>query len=309
MPAVLRENQYELLDADGTYSFVFGTEDTGYLTLTRPLLNPGDVRTGDVEMSQEDTSAFGRDYRGSKSISFEVGVLTDHLAGLGTPLRANLDYLDALENAWTDERWRDNPRKMAILRVCEGGQTWRCYGRPREYGEAVGNLTDDGYTPVAMTFQLRDNSFYSDTLNTIGVPIGAAGAAPGLEEPLESLVTSVRATAGSGTMVVGGSKATWPVVEFTGPAIEPKVTIGGLHIGLTGTLASGETIVYDPRPWVRTAWRVADGVGMAGRLDRATPPMRDVKLPPGTYPVEFTAKDQWGYSGGSVAWRDARSRP
>ena len=309
MPAVLREHQYELLDVDDTFSFVFGTEDTGYLTLTRPVLTGGAVRAGDVDMPQEDTTGFGRDYRASKSIAFEVGVLTDHLAGLSTALRANLDYLDSLEVAWTDERWRNNPQALAILRVHEGGQTWRCYGRPRNYDEIVGVLTDDGYTPVTMDFQLRDNSFYSDDLYSIGVPIAAAGAAPGITAPMESLVTSVMPTAGSGTMTVGGSKATWPVVQFTGPAVEPSVTIGDLHIGLTGTLATNEVVTFDPRPWVRTAYRVSDGAGMGGRIDRATPAMAETKLRPGVYPVTFDAKDQVGYSGGAIAWRNARARP
>jgi hypothetical protein len=309
MPAVLREHQFELLDVEGTFSVVFGTEDTGYLTLSRPVLTAGEVRAGDVDMSQEDSTAFGRDYRGSKAYAFEVGVLTDHLAGADTALRANLNYLDALENAWTDERWRRNPWALAMLRVCEGGQTWRCYGRPRRYDEVVGNLTDDGFTPVVMDFQLRDNSFYSDVLYSVGVPIAAAGAAPGLVAPLSALITTIQPTVGSGTMVVGGTKATWPVVQFTGPCIEPSVTIGDLHIGLTGTLATNEVVVYDPRPWMRTCYRPSDGQGLGGRIDRATPPMRDVSLRPGTYAVEFAAKDQTGWSGGAVAWRDARSRP
>ena len=44
MPAVLREHQFELLDVDDTFSFVFGTEDTGFLTTTYPTITAADAR-------------------------------------------------------------------------------------------------------------------------------------------------------------------------------------------------------------------------------------------------------------------------
>lgn len=313
MPAVLREHQYELCDVNGNNGTVFGTEDTGYLTLSRPVLTTGDPRTNDAEAAGADGIRFGRDYYSTGTLNFEVGVLTDHLTNLAggqTKLRRNLDALNALQWQWKHKRWRNDTRTVAMLRAHEGGEVWRFYGRPRRYDEVVGTLTDDGYTPVVMDFVLADDAVYSDAVYSIGVPIGAAGSAPGLIFPLSSEFTSVQRTAGGGAMVVAGSRDTWPVVQFTGPCLEPSVVIeGALHIGLTGSLAPGEVVVCDPRPWVRSCVRTNDGVGFSGRLDRATPKMEDWAVSPGSYNVVMSAKDNTGWSGAALSWRHARSRP
>jgi hypothetical protein len=311
--AVLREHQHEISTLDGSRSLVFGTEDTGYLTLTRPARSGGEIAAGDVARVSEDGVMFGRDTRGAKSITFEMGVLTDAQNGLdgGDVHRANLDHLDALEGWWADERLRNRPRALAVLRSCEGGQTWRAYGRPRDYEEAAGPLTERGYTPVVCSFQLVDDRVYSDTVGftQIGlVPPPESGFVFPLDSVGDYLLTFTLETEGHGVASIGGRRSTWPWVEFIGPVTNPAVEIGDLTIGLDTTLTAGQRVTVDTRPWERSVLS-ATGGNYAGYLSAATPPLRDCKVSPGDYEIAYRGRDQTGTAQVIVRWRDARSRP
>lgn len=308
MPSELREHQHEISNVDGTEGFVFGTEDTGYLTLAPPVMEGAEITPGDRGRPQEDGRMFGRDLRGAKSVVFEIGVLTNHLSN--DAHRANLDYLDRLEGLWTDDRWRYDPNAMAMLRTHIAGQTWRAYGRPRRYEEAAnGVMTQLGYTPIVADFPMVDASWYSDTESRVEVRLNA-GSSGGLLAPLKAPMSTVQATEGSNSIIVGGSKPTWPVVEFHGPITNPEVIFGnGLVIGLRRTLAAGEVVVYDPRPWVRAVYRLSDGAGMPGSLSGRTPRMADARVRPGGHSLTYIGVDSTGSSKCVVRWRNARSRP
>jgi hypothetical protein len=321
MSAVLREHQHEISTLDGSRALVFGTEDTGYLTLSRPTFAGGDVRAADVERSQEDGMAFGRDYLGSKTVTFEVGVLTDELNMLddGDAHRANLDHLDTLEGWWRDERFRNRATAMAVLRSHEAGQTWRCYGRPRAYEESAGRLTTSGYTPVVCSFALIDDRYYSDAVEQVeatlvpppegGIVFPLTSAGPDTKDkPGASLFTSTLETEGHTIARVTGARATWPWVEFHGPVLNPRVDIGELRIGLVGNLRFGESVTVDPRPWKRTVLR-SDGANLAGWLDPDTPALRHCLLYPGDHDVIFRGNDQTATARAVVSWRQARNRP
>lgn len=312
MPRVLRSHQHELTDLDGAGDgLLFGTEDTGYLTLTRPVVVNGDARLNDTERAREDGRVFGRDYSSGKSFNFEIGVLTDGVNGLGglNPEATNLDYLDALGAVWEDEKWRDDPNAMAMLRSCEAGRTSRCYGRPRRYDEAAGTMTQYGYTPVVASFDLIDGRWYADEEQDI-VVTAAAPSVGGFSGPLVAPITTTLTTSGGGVLVIGGAVSTWPVVEFYGPCSDPSLTIGDLTIGLFGvTLDYDHVITVDPRPWVREVTRNIDGAGMAGYLSADTPVMPKMLLPPGTHSLIYSARNDYGTSQARLRWRTARKRP
>lgn len=315
MPSALREHQYELAPVDGE-GLVFGTEDTGYLTLSRPIHASGDVQSSDLNRPYEDGLMFSRDFIGAKSVAFEMGVLTDpnnygideRPASVPAAHRMNLDYLDVLEGWWKDPTWRRTPRSMAMLRACEGGVVSRAYGRPRRYDEVVSATTRLGYSTVACDFQLVDNLWYSDEEFTVeaGLMVPPDG---GLMAPLVAPLTTTIESEAEMFAVVGGTRSTWLAVEFVGPVLNPSITVGGMTIGLTGQLAYDEAVTIDPRPWVRTVLRNTDGASMAGLLSRGTPPMRSMQVPPGTHVVQFRGKDNSGTARARLRWRTARSRP
>ena len=310
MPAVLREHQHELNlpDAVGD-GFVFGTEDTGYLTLNRPLSAGGDQRNADRDLPQEDGRGFGTDFRGAKMITYEIGVLTDHLAANGPARhRLNLDYLDGMEVLWNHEKWRETPDSMAMLRACEGGQTWRTYGRPRRYEEVVGKLTASGYSNIVADFAMKESTWYSDQEYSADVSL-PTGIENGLVAPLTAPLSTVQGTNGSATIIVGGSKRTWPVVEFTGPVSYPAVQIGSMWVALNMDIAAGQTIRYDPRPWVRSVFRVGDNASYANAIANITPRMPNAYIAPGQYAVTMYGQPTGAGASTRIKWRNARARP
>lgn len=304
MPTELLENQHELLTADGAVSLVFGTVDTGYLTMLYPALEAGEGTDGDVQRVREDGVAFGEDYRGGKTFTFEIAVLTDTDPD---PHAAGAEALNVLEGVWTDERFRDRSSAYGVLRSNLAGRVTRCYGRPRRYAETPGRTTPKGYTPVVADFAIADGRFYDDTEQqaSVGLITPASGS---LVAPLEAPLVTTAEVSQETTLTVGGSKSTWPVVTFHGPVMDPEVTIGPLKIGLKALVTTGVSVTVDPRPWVRTVTR-SDGANQAGKLSYATPPLRKCTIAPGTHETVFRGIDATGTSWCEVRWRNARARP
>lgn len=308
--ASLREHQHELTDEDEVYSFVFGTEDTGYQTLTRPVVIAGDLRTNDRDRPYEAGRTMGRDLRGGKTYQFDIGVITDGLAGFARPHEANNDALADFEMAWTREEWRDTPQAYAILRTCEAGRISRCYGRPRPYDETVGNLTAHGYTPIAAQFVLIDDKWYADTIST-HVMKAAVTVGAGLYAPLKSSrLKTNRASSTLNDLTIGGKAKTWPIVHFDGPCKDPVLSFDGgkVVIGVKGEVPLGYRVTYDSRPWKRTVLG-SDGISWSGDISTRSTAMPDAALAPGPHTVAYESTDPTGASVASIQWRDARPRP
>lgn len=324
MPTVLLEHQLEMLDLAESRSLLFGTEDTGYLTLTPPKWTGGDGRDGDTDRAQEDGRYFGRDLRGGATLGFEIGVLTDQLSiGTSEPYRSNVDYIAALNDWWDDEDFRSKPWQLAVLRYCVAGRTWRVYGRPRRFDDAPTILQQRGYTPVVCDFGVIDSSVYADVPDSLTIPLVALPDG-GLIAPLEAPLTTTLSTVGDGAVTIGGSKSTWPWVTFNGPSTNPKVTIVGggpldntgqprdLVVGLNTEILDGMSVTVDPRPWSRGVYR-NDGASYAGYLSPDTPVLRELKVRPNktgeSYQVIYSGTDATGTSSAIVNWRTARSKP
>jgi hypothetical protein len=322
MPAVLVEHQLEILDVNNeNRALVFGTEDTGYLTLSPPQWVGGDVRDGDLDRAQEDGRYFGRDYRTGASVGFEIGVLTDKVNGLddGYAYRSNVDYAERLSSWWDDERLRSRPWELAMLRFCVAGRTWRAYGRPRRFEVAPTRLQQQGYAPVVCDFAVMDNSVYSDDFETLTVPLMSRPDG-GLTAPLTEPLTATPGTEGEREITITGSRSTWPWIQFVGPSTSAQVQLirqpddddpepFSVTVGLSTSIpGSGAIVTVDPRPWSRGVTR-NDGANYAGYLSPSTPVLREMKLRKGTYQVIYSAIDATGTSSCVVQWRNARSRP
>lgn len=308
MPSALAEDQYELLAPTQDTGFVFGTESTGYQTATRPKIEQGEVRGNDIDLPYEDGRLFGRDYRGGKSLNFEINVLTDRVGY--SPLRANLDYLDAFESIWTHEQWRDTPLAYAVLRACEGGRTVRMYGRPREYDDVhSGGLTRQGYSVVTATFDLFDGLVYSDEEFVAEAKV-LPSSEGGLIAPLVAPLTTTMTSGGEALVSIGGTRATWPIIEFHGPIANPRVMIGDKFVvGLNTSIGYGDYVRFDPRPWERAVWRASNGESVSGDLSGDSIAMRRARLYPGLYEVNVSGQDPTGTSFARIRYRTARSRP
>jgi hypothetical protein len=304
MATVLLEDQHEVINEDESVSLVFGTADTGYLTTTYPVINGGDDRSGDVGRVREDGLSLGEDYKGGKTVSFEVSVLTD---GEADPTLAGSDALATFEAVWRNQKFRNSSTAYAVLRSVVGGRTRRAYGRPRRYDEVVGNLTKKGVTPVVCDFLVPDGTWYDDLEDSQAFSITPPSTS-GLVAPLVTPLTTTTISVNAVGMTVGGKLPTWPVITIHGPVINPMLRFNDdLTVGMNVTLAAGESITVDPRPWRRVVLR-NDGANLAGSLTWETPPMRRMKLDPGVYDVSMSGVDATGTSWCSVTWRSAYPR-
>lgn len=308
MPVELREHQHELCTLDGESVLLFGTAETGYLTTAPPAITGAEMRSGDTDMPQEDGRSFGRDYLSGKAITFEMAVLADRSAA--DPHRANIDRLEAFESLWLDERWRDRPDALTILRTHQAGQTWRAYGRPTRYDEITSVTTQYGASGALAEFRLRDTQWYSDFEQSVEIDL-IPPASGGLTAPLVSPIMTAAKATGIRPVVISGSRPTWLAVDFMGPAVNPQVVIGDgeVVLGVDVVIDYNETVTIDTAPWARSVIRQNDGAGLAGAISPRTTLMSRSALRPGIYPIRFDAESETGTARCRVRWRDARARP
>lgn len=317
-PSALRRFQYELCDSAENSLLVFGTEDTGYLTMTRPGFESAEMTVNNGERGNEDGWMPGRDYLSNGGLhTFEIGVLTDALNGLavaggGLREQVNLDYIDQMKTLWRDRRWRLTPGSHAILRkAMPDGSQWRTYGRPRKFDSAEGNTTQEGYTPILCDFEPFEEGWYSDEVESASVSLRMVDE-NGLLSPLVAPITTVGEASAVAGFTVGGSRMTWPRATFVGPVLNPSVVIGqgpfgNLVLGLTGQVGSGESVEIDTAPWRRVVQRTSDGANRAGMLSADTPSMSDALLRPGDKTLVYRGIDATGTSYATVEWRRART--
>ncbi len=302
------DHQWNLATELGEVDFTFGTADTGVQTTHAPDLGQRDVRNQDGAMAREDGTAFGVDYEQGSTLTFEANVLTADWA-------AQSDLLNDFRAAWSDRRFRKDPDAYAVLKVQNAGRVRRCYGRPRRFAEADGDLTHDGYTAVVADFETRDGKFYAEEVSVSQVPI-TPPTAIGFSTPL--VVTGVDPNTIAfqsetlteaqqpGNVTVGAE--TWPWVEIHGPVTSPRVELGDITIALDYSIPDGMSVTIDPRPWSRRVER-SDGANLAGNLTWETPPMGQMLLAPGSYQLLYRGDDATGTSFVVVSWREAFHRP
>ncbi|MGW1275484.1 hypothetical protein ACWD4V_00810 [Streptomyces tsukubensis] len=290
-------------------NIVFGTVRTGYYLLDPVDIVYSDPDTGDVPMPRQDGIRFGLDYRGSATLTFEIGV--DAVDRAATQLGrhgAVLDRVSALGEVWNAEAVRARFATPAVLSTTQGGRARRFYGRPRKFAPAASRLTRQGYTPVVASFVSVDGIAYDDTEKTIRIdlnPPPRRGLVGPLTTPLT--MTGQSSSRSPGEIVVGGTRPTWPVITIRGPISQPVVdVIGRWKLGLDLTLGQGEYVTVDPRPWARTALRNG-GASVAGAIHRGAPLMPQMRLPPGRADIVLRGVDPTGTAHLTVAWRDAYS--
>ncbi|MYW67130.1 hypothetical protein GTY65_24125 [Streptomyces sp. SID8379] len=291
-------------------SFTFGTFDTGYWLIEPYEITYADPDVGDAAMPREDNTRFGEDYRGQATLTFEVGVDTVDAASTQRGRHgANLDAVSVMMQAWDGEAVRKRVATPAVLRTTQGGRARRFYGRPRKAAPAGSKLTWHGYTPVVATFVCVDRTAYDDTEKSIRVdlvPPPHRGLVGPLKEPLS--MTGEGSSLKPGAVVIGGQRPTWPVIRIYGPISSPACEVAGSwKVELSGlSLAAGQYVTIDPRPWARTVVRNS-GASVAGQLTRASPRLRDLRLPIGRHDFILRGTDPTGNAYMTVAWRDAYS--
>ena len=301
------DHQWQLLSGDGTVDFLFGTADTGVQTSRAPDLGQRDVRTRDVPLPREDGTDFGVDYENGTLLTFETNVLTSGWA-------ENSDLLNEFRKAWSARVLRQKHGSNAILKVQNAGRIRRCYGRPRRFAEADGDLTHEGYTSAVCDFATYDGKFYAEEISSMQAQIRTPDSV-GLVWPTDGLATVgdtffatelLDPSQISTTAIV--ETETWVWVEIHGPTTNPVVKLGDLVLALDTTIPDGMSVTLDPRPWSRGVTR-SDGANLAKFLTWETPPMSEWLIEPGAHDLVYRGTDPTNTSLVVANWREAFHRP
>ncbi len=295
MTAVLAEIQWEL---DG---LVFGAGCP--LDVSDFAQGGPEIENGDVALPGQDCTAFGSDYHSGRTLTFELFTAADARAAV-----------QALEARWTTPQLRLEPRRVVPLRMrLPGGPPVLVYGRPRRFEVTAASLRRAGRIELLADFRCADSLFYDDSAGERSVSLSlTAPDGAGITWPLHWPLAGAPAGAPAGerqdTAQVGGSAPAWPLIDFRGPVTQPQLTVQdtGLSLRLDATLAPGETVTVDTRPWARTALR-QDGASLSGYLRGAA--LADLQLPVGSTLLHYGRTDLSGQSSCTVRWRDAHNLP
>lgn len=192
---------------------------------------------------------------------------------------------------------------VAMLSYRIGGRTRVVFGRPRAFDYSLDNRLLGGYIPPSATFALSSPLHYDSNEQVVLMKLGTEPS-EGLAFPAAMPFTfeTVPGFVPSWQVKVAGDAPTAPIVKFTGPVMDPSVTIGTFELGFSGSLPEGASIEVDCRPWAHTMRRVGSSPDLAPsrdtRLNRAL-------LQPGTYAGQYRGLDLSGKSSCQVRWRDA----
>ena len=287
----LRDGEWRL-SYPGT-SYTFGTTATPVWHRTTPDLGDVEIRSADVDRPRQDGRAFGMDYRGGRTITFDMGIR-------GRTPEAVREEASALQRAWRADAVRQTPGAVAELRIHYNGRERLVYGRPRRLALDFSEVAVNQYVGVVADFACVDDLFYAPDLNGVGfgiVPSLGGGLTAPLRSPLSTTATSDR----SQGFRVSSEMPAWPIITVDGPISNAVVTIGpDVRIEVRQDIGVGETVVIDTQPWARTAIRNGTA-NVAGSL-RGTR-LSQASLLSGAYDVGLKGTDPTGTAAVRVDWR------
>ena len=280
------------------------------------------ARIGDVEFGGMDTGIFitgwdtaGRSTRASRHDRplghgafagpewFATETWTFELATNGRTMADSEEIAGRLERAW----WAHLPgsgESVALQYQTAPDRPWRTvYGRPTRFvGPASGILSLQGAGRARCEFELLDPRKYSSNVQsvTIGIVSESTG---GIIAPLWEPISADGTFTGTSArwITVGGDAPTPISVTFSGPLVDPRATIDGQEVGISGTVAEDLAMTIDGR---RSTVTRADGSHMPGRLTYATR-LDHLTVSPGRHEVIFSGFSPTNTGSATVTWMDA----
>ncbi|MEU6460343.1 hypothetical protein [Streptomyces sp. NPDC046976] len=326
-------------------SLTFGREDSGLYCLGEPDVSFGDMDLADAPLPGEDGIRMGRDYQRNATVTFELGV--DGNAGpvdLHWPMRPwksgnpvggwasteavlaawnkrdqgpyqwGLDGLNMLRQVWRADALRGGAGRAGWLVHGTAGRTRQLYGRPRKFAVSHSRLSRQGYTPVVCEFAAVDDRFYEQEEKDVELydhRLGVQPPRPGRTSGAGWTFDSKK----SATFQQKGTENTYPYIQFYGPCKNPKLTVGPSlwAVQLSVSIAAGDHVTIDARPWMRTAihYQGATSKSVADKLTRSSPRLSQMFIPPGYWSasMSFSALGSHVITGPRLrmAWRDAYS--
>lgn len=274
----------------------FGTERTPVFNVTTPDLGDTEIAASDTPRPRADGVAFGVDFRGGRTVAFDLGVRGNSEVDVRS-------HAADLARTWRGDGVRDVPGAVAELRANYSGRERLIYGRPRKYA-AITKDANQHYIAVVADFAAVDDVFYDGAESTRDISL-APSSTGGLSAPLASPLSTVGDSTSSAGITVVGELPAWPVVEIRGPIVDPVVEVlGAFRFELRATLAYDDVVEIDARPWCRTILRNGGG-NLAGSLTRTSTRLARSGIPPGTHALSLRGQDASGSASASLTWRPA----
>lgn len=291
----LRNGEWRLSFPGAVYTF--GTPATPAWNLTTPDIGDVDLRVADVDRPRQDGRAFGVDYRGGRTVTFDLGVRAH------TPAEARQEAA-TLQRTWRADSIRMTPGAVAELRTLYDGRERIMYGRPRRFAPNYSDTTINQYVGAVADFACVDDLFYSpdEVISPFGIVPGLGG---GLIAPLASPLSTTASSDRSTAITITTEMPVWPVVRINGPITNPMVNVGEVfRWEIRLSLERGEWVEIDTRPWARCALR--NGTANVTGSVRGTRLAKSA-IPEGRYEVGFKGIDPTGTASATLAWRAAYS--
>ncbi len=287
----LRHGEWQLSYPGTVYTF--GTSETPTWNRTTPDLGDVDLRVADVGRPRQDGRAFGVDYRGGKTITFDLGVRA-------TSSGEVRDEMADLARVWRADPVRLTPGAVAELRCSYDGRERLAYGRPRRFAPNTEDVSVNQYGTVIADFAMMDDLFYGPTEESVSFSI-VPGLGGGLEAPLASPLSTTADSDRSTGFHVSSEMPVWPVVRINGPISNPVINVGNVfRWEIRLDLNYDEFLVIDTRPWARHAMR--NGTANVTGLVRGTR-LAKSSIPSGSYEIGFKGNDPTGTASLSLSWR------
>lgn len=264
--------------------------------LAAPDIGDVAVTTDDQQRPRTDGVEFGIDFRGGRTIRFELGLQGDSEAEV-------LELASAVEDDWDADGVRLTPGALATLSTRNAGRERLVYGRPRRFKRSDIRRKSAGRVGVTCEFDTVDGRFYSRDI--LGVLVPFVPPPSGLiAAPVSEPVTTTAQAVTQGAIYVAGTKPAYPVITVQGPITNPTVeVVGEWSLQLAMTITAGQSVTLDTRPWQQTVTR-SDGASFPGRLTRASR-MERATLQPGPHVIALSGIDNTGLSRLTFAWQNA----
>lgn len=276
--------------------FTFGTRNSPVFNRSTPDLGSADITGSEVGRPRSDGQNFGIDYRGGRTVAFDLGVRAE------TSL-ATREAAAELARVWRADAVRLVPGAVAEMQCRYDGRERSIFGRPRRYADDLSDVTVNRLALVTADFVCSDDVFYSTTENSASVRL-VPSAGGGLIGPLAAPMATTESSDRSMGITVTGDLPAWPVITITGPITNPVVEFVGLwSMTFNTALAYDQTLVIDTRPWARTVKR--NGASVAGILNRTSTRLSRAAVPPGDWEVALRGASDTGTPTATVRWRDS----
>lgn len=292
----LAEHQFEILPTeDAADGFVFGI---GAEVNVREF-DPGefDRLTQDSQNTRRGVTGFGRDVPGAMTWVWESHADKEDVAEA-------LDVLDRFSGAWIWDEGARNPGELTAIRYRVGDRYRRVFGRPRRYAAPPSNLILNGFVPITHDFQCVDMFTYDDEVSQVNIPYLSDATGGGFTFPTTFPISTLPSEGtGSGQVSVTGSVRAYPVIRFQGPWTNPLLQTDDWSLRWQGSIANGDWVEIDTRPWKLTVMNSDGGSALEG-LDRRTW-LEDLWFAPNSRPqISLGGTSASGSAAAIVSWRN-----